>query len=31
MVPAKILLNKKFPLNSNGKTDRIMLKKLIEL
>jgi D-alanine--poly(phosphoribitol) ligase subunit 1 len=29
MVPAKILLNKEFPLNSNGKIDRIMLKKLI--
>lgn len=29
MFPSKILLNKKFPLNSNGKFDRNMLKKLI--
>ncbi|HEY5122177.1 MAG TPA: AMP-binding protein [Ignavibacteria bacterium] len=31
MVPAKIFLNKKFPLNSNGKIDRNMLKNLITL
>lgn len=30
MVPTKILINEKFPLNVNGKTDRIMLKKLIK-
>jgi amino acid adenylation domain-containing protein len=29
MVPTKILLNKKIPLNSNGKIDRNMLKKTI--
>lgn len=31
MVPTKILLNNEFPLNSNGKIDRKMLKKLITL
>lgn len=31
MVPTKILLNKKFPLNANGKIDRNMLKKLVTL
>jgi D-alanine--poly(phosphoribitol) ligase subunit 1 len=31
MIPDKIYYNKKFPLNSNGKTDRNMLKKLIKL
>jgi acyl-coenzyme A synthetase/AMP-(fatty) acid ligase len=31
MIPNKIYYNKKFPLNSNGKTDRNMLKKLIKL
>jgi len=31
MVPTKILLNKKIPLNSNGKIDRNMLKKTIIL
>jgi amino acid adenylation domain-containing protein len=30
MIPSKIYYNKKFPLNSNGKTDRNMLKKLIK-
>lgn len=30
MIPNKIYYNKKFPLNSNGKTDRNMLKKLIK-
>jgi D-alanine--poly(phosphoribitol) ligase subunit 1 len=29
MIPTKIFYNEKFPLNSNGKTDRNMLKKLI--
>lgn len=29
MVPTKLLLNKKFPLNSNGKVDRNILKKMI--
>jgi acyl-CoA synthetase (AMP-forming)/AMP-acid ligase II len=31
MIPSKILYNSKFPLNSNGKIDRNMLKKLIPL
>ena len=31
MIPSKILYNKKFPLNSNGKIDRNTLKKLITL
>jgi D-alanine--poly(phosphoribitol) ligase subunit 1 len=31
MIPNKIYYNNKFPLNSNGKTDRNMLKKLIKL
>jgi D-alanine--poly(phosphoribitol) ligase subunit 1 len=31
MIPAKIYFNKKFPLNSNGKIDRNMLKKSITL
>jgi D-alanine--poly(phosphoribitol) ligase subunit 1 len=29
MVPTKILVSKKFPLNSNGKIDHIMLRKLV--
>lgn len=31
MIPTKILLNKQFPLNSNGKTDRNILKKILEV
>jgi hypothetical protein len=31
MIPAKVLLHKKFPLNSNGKIDHNMMKKLITI
>lgn len=31
MIPTKIIHNEKFPLNSNGKIDRNMLKKMIEV